>query len=108
MNTTTIILIGIALAAILAMVLSYRMLIRVLGMVIIPNNGTGVVTKKYNVGGANATLPNGKIVALKGEAGIQADTLAPGLHFWLWPWQYSVSVVPFVTIGDGRLGVVDA
>lgn len=108
MNTNNIILIGIVLGLSTALVFGYRILIRVLGMVIIPNNGTGIVTKKYNVGGANATLPNGKIVALKGEAGIQADTLAPGLHFCLWPWQYSVSVVPFVTIGDGRLGVVDA
>ncbi|HZZ20273.1 MAG TPA: SPFH domain-containing protein [Opitutaceae bacterium] len=108
MNTNSIILVGIVLAASVALVLGYRILIRLLGMVIVPNNGTGIVTKKYNVGGANATLPNGKIVALKGEAGIQADTLAPGLHFWLWPWQYSIAVVPFVTIGDGRLGIVDA
>jgi uncharacterized membrane protein YqiK len=108
MSTNSIILVGFVSVASVALVFGYKLVIRILGMVIVPNNGTGVVTKKYNVGGANATLPNGKIVALMGEAGIQADTLAPGLHFWLWPWQYSVSVVPFITIGDGRLGVVDA
>jgi len=108
MNSNTIILTGIGLAVLAVMVLGYGIIIRLLGMVIVPNNGTGIVTKKYNVGGANATLPNGKIIALRGEAGVQADTLAPGLHFWLWPWQYSITVVPFVTIGDGRLGIVDA
>ena len=34
--------------------------------------------------------------------------LAPGLHFWLWPWQFSVQVAPFLTVPDGKLGVVDA
>ena len=108
MSINTLITVCIVAIAVVALASSYKLLIRILGMVIIPNNGVGIVTKKFNVGGANATLPKGKIIALKGEAGLQADTLAPGLHFWLWPWQYSVSVVPFITIGDGKLGVVDA
>jgi len=97
----------IAVVAIIAL-LNYKLIIRILGMVIIPNNGVGIVTKKFCLGGANTTLPNGKIIALNGEAGIQGDTLAPGLHFWLWPWQFSVQVAPFLTVPDGKLGVVDA
>jgi uncharacterized membrane protein YqiK len=77
-------------------------------MVIVPNNGVGIVTKKFTLGGRNATLPDGKLVALEGEAGIQADTLAPGLHFWLWPWQYTVQVVPFITVEEGQIGVVES
>ncbi len=86
----------------------YKFFIRVLGMVIVPNNGVGIVTKKFSLGGRNATLPDGKIVALAGEAGVQADTLAPGLHFWLWPWQYAVNMVAFITIDEGKIGVVEA
>ena len=98
----------VLLGVLLTLALGYRFFIRILGMVIVPNNGTGIVTKKFGLGGKNSTLPDGKIVALEGEAGIQADTLAPGLHFWLWPWQYSVSVVPFITIDEGKIGVVEA
>jgi hypothetical protein len=37
------------------------------------------VNKKFVLFGSNRTLPDGAIIALKGEAGYQADTLAPGL-----------------------------
>ena len=53
-------------------------------------------------------LPDGEIVALNGEAGVQADTLAPGMHFGLWPWQYAVSCVKFYTIDKGQIGIVEA
>jgi uncharacterized membrane protein YqiK len=108
MTMNILVTLSILAGALVALALGYRWLIRILGMVIIPNNGVGIVTKKFNLGGRNAVLPDGKILALNGEAGIQADTLAPGLHFWLWPWQYSVVTVPFVTIEDGKIGVVEA
>lgn len=85
----------------------YRSFIRLLGMVIIPNNGTGIVTKKFGFG-KSSRLPDGKIIAVAGEAGVQADTLAPGLHFGFWPWQFSVDTVPFITIDEGKVGVVEA
>jgi hypothetical protein len=37
----------------------------------------GVVAKRF----AGKSLPPGRLIALAGEAGFQADTLAPGLHF---------------------------
>ncbi len=107
MSTFTLILLALAATVLVTAALSYKVLIRLLGLVIIPNNGVGIVTKKFGFGGAS-TLPDGKIVALHGEAGIQADTLAPGLHFGLWPWQYSVAIVGFTTIDDGKLGLVEA
>jgi len=108
MNPNTLIVLLVAVGVVLTLAMGYRFFIRILGMVIVPNNGVGIVTKKFNIGGKNATLPDGKIVALNGEAGIQADTLAPGLHFWLWPWQYSVNVVPFITVEEGQIGIVEA
>jgi uncharacterized membrane protein YqiK len=108
MNTNTLIIFLVLLGALLVLGLSYRFFLRIFGIVIVPNNGVGIVTKKFRLGGANATLPDGKIIALAGEAGVQADTLAPGLHTWLWPWQYSVEIVPFVTIAEGQIGIVEA
>jgi len=34
--------------------------------------------------------------------------LAPGLHFWLWPWQYEIRKINFLEIPEGKLGIVDA
>ena len=53
-----------------------------------------------------AKLPNGQIIALEGEAGYQADSLSPGLHMGLWPWQYAIELVPFQVIPQGKVGVV--
>src|ERR1700680_4104522 len=79
---------------------------RLLGIAMIPDDGIGIVTKKFVLFGSHKTLPDGKIIALAGEAGFQADTLAPGLYFWYWPWQYSIEIVPFLTIPPSPLGIV--
>jgi uncharacterized membrane protein YqiK len=93
---------------VLLMLIFYKRTLRIVGIVIIPENGIGIVTKKFRLFGENKTLPDGAILALKGEAGIQADTLPPGLHFWLWPWQYSVDTVDFVTVPQGKIGIVES
>ena len=108
MNPSYLVPLVVLLGVFLTLILGYKFFIRILGMVIVPNNGVGIVTKKFTLGGKNSTLPDGKIVALSGEAGIQADTLAPGLHFWLWPWQFSVNMVSFITIEEGKIGIVEA
>ena len=87
----------------------YKWVLRVvLGAVIVPQNKLAIVTKKFALLGSNRSLPDGKIIALKGEAGIQADTLAPGLHWGYYPWQYEISLQEFVTIPEGRVGVVES
>ena len=40
-----------------------------LGIVYIPENQTGVVIKKFVLFGENKNLPEGRIIATKGEAG---------------------------------------
>ena len=87
---------------------AYKLTFRLFGIVIVPDDSIGIVNKKWVIFGSNRSLPDGAIVALKGEAGIQADTLAPGLHFWLWPWQYAVTLQKFITIPTGGVGVVSA
>jgi uncharacterized membrane protein YqiK len=98
---------ALALAGILAL-LFYRWVVRLFGVVIIPEDSVGIVNKKYVVFGQHRTLPAGAIIALHGEAGLQADTLAPGLHFGLWPWQYIITLQKFITIGQDSIGIVDA
>lgn len=85
----------------------YKFTLRVFfGMVIIPEDKIGLVTKKFVLFGANKSLPDGKIIALNGEPGYQADTLAPGLYWGFWVWQYSIDQVPLTVIPKGKLGLV--
>jgi uncharacterized membrane protein YqiK len=72
---------------------------------IIPNQQVGVVEKLWS---ARGSVPEGKIIALNGEAGYQADLLRGGIHFGLWRWQYRVHKVPLVTIPQGKIGYVYA
>ncbi len=86
----------------------YKWFLRIFGVVIVPQDSIGIVNKKFVIFGANRTLPDGDIIALKGEAGFQADTLAPGLHFLLWPWPYEITRQKFISIEEGEIGVVEA
>ena len=88
--------------------LGYRYIFRLFGAVIIPQDSVGVINKKFVLFGQHRSLPDGSIIALSGEAGIQADTLAPGIHFWFWPWQYEVSIEKFTTIPDNKIGIVES
>lgn len=88
--------------------LMWRRILWLLGIIIVPDDSIGTVTKKFVIFGANRNLPDGQIIALKGEAGFQAETLSPGLHMGLWPWQYTINLIKFTTIPQGKVGVVQA
>ena len=64
--------------------------------------------EKFVLWGEHKDLPPGKIVALNGEAGDQVDTLASGVHYALWPWQYSVVNAPLTIIPENFIGVVES
>lgn len=84
----------------------YRVIMRVfMGVVIVPQDKIGLVTKKFKLGGKQS-LPEGRIIATEGEAGFQAQTLAPGVYFGKWFWQYSVAFQDFTVIPTGKLGLV--
>ena len=78
------------------------------GMVIIPEDKIGLVTKKFVLFGDNKSLPDGKIIALNGEPGYQADTLAPGLYWAYWVWQYSIDQADLIIVEKGKLGLITA
>lgn len=75
-----------------------------LGLVLIRENQVGIVIKKF----AGRSLPAGQLIALDGEAGYQADTLPPGLHFGCWFWQFRVVKSPLVTVAPGEIALVVA
>lgn len=85
----------------------YKFVLRVFfGMVIVPEDKIGLVTKKFVLFGENKSLPDGRIIATKGEAGFQAQTLAPGLYWAKWIWQYTIDMTPFTIIPEGKIGLV--
>lgn len=96
------------LPVVVALVL-YKSVLRVFfGMVMVPDDRIGLVVKKFTLYGADQRLPDGRIIATKGEAGMQAKPLAPGLYWRMWPWQYSITMAPFTIIEQGKLGLVKA
>jgi uncharacterized membrane protein YqiK len=88
-------------------ILFYKFVLRVFfGMVIVPEDKIGLVTKKFVLFGADKSLPDSRIIATKGEAGFQAQTLAPGLYWGKWIWQYKVDMTAFTIIPEGKIGLV--
>jgi uncharacterized membrane protein YqiK len=100
MNLSSYITLLYGLGAVLAVLILFYWI----GCVYINEQQVGVVIKRF----AMRQLPPGEIIALRGEAGYQADTLPPGLHLGLWVWQYSVMRVPMVRVPQGELALVVA
>ncbi len=73
------------------------------GTWIIAENESGLVIRRFG-----PALPPGRLIALAGEAGYQADLLPPGWHFGLWTWQYRVVRVPLTVVRPGEIALVVA
>lgn len=84
----------------------YKFIFRLLGIIIVPEDRIGLVTKKFVLIGDKKSLPEGRIFATEGEAGFQAKPLAPGIYFWLWIWQYDVVLQPLTVVPTGKIGLV--
>ncbi len=93
---------------ILLFFLFYRLFFKLFGIIIVPEDKIGLVTLKFVLFGDNKQLSSGRIIATDGQAGYQAQTLAPGLHFWKWLWQYNVTLEPLTIIPSGKMGLVMA
>lgn len=77
-----------------------------LGLVVIGERQVGIVIKRFAQ--SSKKLPPGQLIALNGEPGYQADTLAPGWHFGYWTWMYSIQRVPVTVIPQGEIGLLVA
>lgn len=78
----------------------------VTGLVVVGEREVGVVVKKVSFAGRR--LPPGRLIALNGEAGYQADTLAPGWHWFYWPWQFSVRKESVIVVPQGEIALLVA
>lgn len=74
----------------------------VLAPVYVRENRVGVVIKRFS----SRNLAPGRLVALEGEAGYQADTLSPGLHWFHWFWQYRIVHSPVTEVPAGGIALV--
>lgn len=72
--------------------------------VYIAGDEVGIVQKKL----LGRKLPPDRIIAVKGENGIQADMLMPGWHFWKFPWMYRIDKKKDLQIKDGMVGLITA
>ncbi len=87
------------------LLLAVVLVIEGLGLRYIPNSRVGIVEKIWS---AKGSVPEGRIIALNGEAGYQDRVLRGGLHARLWRWQYRMHRVTLVTIPQGKIGYVYA
>jgi len=83
-------------------VLGLLLLVAHSSFVLIRERSVGIVIKRFS----SRSLAPGRLIALEGEAGYQAETLAPGLHFGYWPWQYRILKVPVVVVPQGEIALV--
>jgi regulator of protease activity HflC (stomatin/prohibitin superfamily) len=91
---------GIALFIVLIVVL----ILALSSTVNIAGDEVGIVQKKL----LGRKLPSGRIIAVNGENGIQADMLMPGWHFWKFPWMYKIDKKKDIQIKDGFVGLITA
>lgn len=70
----------------------------------IADNEVGIVGKKL-LGGK---LPDGKIIAVNGERGFQAETLPPGWYFFKFPFMYNIQKQKDLSIKEGFVGLITA
>jgi uncharacterized membrane protein YqiK len=76
------------------------------GLVVIGEREVGIVVKKFTLG--RKGLPAGSLIAMNGEAGLQADTLAPGWHWGYFPWQFAVKKEGVIVVPQGEIALIVA
>lgn len=92
-------IIGVAVLVLLVLFI----VVVLIGPVMIGSNQIAIVEKRFS----SKSLENGDFIALNGEAGFQADTLGPGLHFRC-RIIYKIYKKDRVTIKQGKIGYVFA
>jgi uncharacterized membrane protein YqiK len=73
------------------------------GFTLVRDDEVGIVTRKM----LGNSLPQGQIIATKGEVGVQADILMPGLY-WRIPVIWKIERAPVTMIKPAFIGVVES
>lgn len=72
-------------------------------IVLVRGTEIAVVERRY----FGKKMPQGRVIAQANEIGIQARTLAPGLHFLI-PYVYKPMKYPFTVIAESEVGIVES
>ncbi|MCI4332654.1 MAG: hypothetical protein L3K01_02825 [Thermoplasmata archaeon] len=75
----------------------------VAGFFLIADNQVGIMTRRA----LGKPMPQGQVIARRGQVGVQADTLVPGLY-WRMPFLWRIEKMEIINIPDGQIGVVEA
>jgi hypothetical protein len=76
-----------------------------LSLVNVPSDKVGHLKRIY----LGSHMPAGRVIALDGEKGLQAKTLAPGFHFiFLIDVLYDVEMIDMVSVAEGQYGILVA
>ncbi|MEO5996063.1 MAG: SPFH domain-containing protein [Chitinophagaceae bacterium] len=94
---------------IILIIILYKFILRIFfGMVIVPDDRIGLVIKHFVLIGGNKEMKDNRIIATNGEAGMQAQSLAPGLYWGFWIWQYKIKMESFTIVPEGQMGLIKA
>ena len=72
-------------------------------VVIVGGNEIALIERRW----FGSKMPQGRVVALGNEVGIQARTLGPGLHFLI-PFIYKASKSVFTEILENEIGLIES
>ncbi len=94
-----------AVLIVFALVLFVLFLFIIVGGMLVNIGGrqVGILERRY----AGRSLPEGRVIAMRGEIGIQARVLPPGLHF-LTPFLYKVKKQDMVEVGQDQVGLIES
>src|ERR1700690_2056791 len=89
--------VGGILIGILVLLLAYQ------SVVIVGGKEIALIERRW----LGKKMPQGRVVAMNDEVGIQARTLGPGMHFLI-PFIYTAKKSEFVDIMDGKIGLIES
>ena len=95
--THPLLLITIGLCSAAILILAYY------SVVIVSGNAIAVLERRW----IGKKMPQGRVVAMGGEVGIQARTFGPGMHFLI-PFLYVAFKYDFMEISNGEIGTVES
>jgi len=72
-------------------------------LIVVGGQQVGVVERRY----FGRTLPEGRVVAMRDEVGVQARVLPPGLHI-MFPFVYVVRKTDMLMISEDEVGVLES
>ena len=72
-------------------------------IVIVGGSELAVMERRY----FGSEMPEGHVIAMPGQVGVQARTLSPGLHLLI-PFLFKIQKLEFVVIKDDQVGMVES